>query len=134
MSIIEVAKSVTTCLLKAESSATSSRIWFKSKPVDQTFCYRVAQLQLSTDSCDQGHNDTDSLNPGGWSWFEIVILPDDSSDIPRTKHGKELAWRSHSNRLDPQDTADNISRCYGKVFDRREEILNVLEVSTGCLF
>lgn len=128
MSIVEIAKSTTSCLIKAENDTTSSRIWFKSKPVDRTFCYRAAQLQLSTDSSDQGYTSADTLNPGSWSWFEIVILPDEDSDTPRSKGGKELAWRSHGNRSDPEDTSTSLSRCFGKIFDRREEILDALEV------
>jgi hypothetical protein len=67
------------------------------------------------------------MNPGSWSWFEVAILPDEHSDIPRTRDGKDLVWRSHGNRSDPQDAA-TLSRCYGKVFDRREQILDALEV------
>ncbi|KXN83116.1 Calcium-independent phospholipase A2-gamma [Leucoagaricus sp. SymC.cos] len=128
MTIVELAKSTDSCFIEAEDSQTISRIWFKSKPIDRNFCYRVVQLQLLTDSCDQGYTQADTLNPGSWSWFEVVILPDENSDIPRNKDGKELVWRSHGNRSDSQDVARSPSRFFGKVFDRREEILDSLEV------
>ncbi|KAF5360636.1 hypothetical protein D9756_004637 [Leucocoprinus leucothites] len=128
MTIIEIAKSSIPCLAKAETGEAISQVWFKSKPVDRSFCYRAAQLQLLTDSKDQGCTQADLLNPGCWSWFEIVILPDGTTDTPRKKDGKDLVWRSHGNRSDPEDTASSLNRCYGKVFDRREEILDILEI------
>jgi hypothetical protein len=131
MSVIEIGKSSKPCFVEAENDKTISQIWFKSKPVDRTFCYRAVQLQLLTDSTDQGYTRADALNPGSWSWFEVAILTDEDSDAPRKKDGIDLVWRSHGNRLDPDDTGLSLSRSYGKVFDRRDEILDALEVESS---
>jgi hypothetical protein len=101
--------------------AETKEIWFKSKPVDRKFCYRVAQLQLSTDSHDQGFVDNSLL--GSYSWFEVSILEDEKATEPRFKDTRELTWRSHSNRLGVKD----VSRHYGVVFDRRGQLLDDLE-------
>jgi hypothetical protein len=100
-----------------------SKIWFRTGPLDNTFIYRAAQLQLSTDSHDQGW--VDNKDAGAWSWFELVILPDEKSTEPVVRDGKELVWRSHSNRLG----SNQPTRHFGLVFDRRQEILDTLEVS-----
>jgi hypothetical protein len=100
-----------------------SKIWFKSKPVDRNFCYRVAQLQLCTESMDQGW--VSDGTHGSWSWFEIVILPDEEATEPRTSEdGKKLVWRSHNNRLATQKTTTH----FGVIFDRRSQLLSHLQV------
>ncbi|KAJ7469448.1 acyl transferase/acyl hydrolase/lysophospholipase [Mycena latifolia] len=98
-----------------------SEIWFRTEPLDNTFIYRAAQLQLYTDSHDQGWVENEDL--GAWSWFELVILPDASSTQPVVRDGKVLAWTSHTNRLGDE----NNSRHFGTVFDRRQELLDALE-------
>ncbi|EMD39819.1 hypothetical protein CERSUDRAFT_150518 [Gelatoporia subvermispora B] len=104
-----------------DDGCVSSQIWFRTEPLDNTFIYRAAQLQLYTDSHDQGF--VDDKDSGAWSWFELVILPDEKTDEPVICDGKELVWRSHSNRLGSKDN----SRHFGIVFDRRQEILDALE-------
>ncbi|KAH6893795.1 acyl transferase/acyl hydrolase/lysophospholipase [Coprinopsis sp. MPI-PUGE-AT-0042] len=123
--------------VRAIDDQVASRIWFKSQPVDRDFCFRVTQLQLSTDSSDQG--DVGDMQAGSWTWFELVILRGDStSDEPKYKDGKELAWRSHSNRLaDPTFTTQrdgdspSITRHFGAIFNCRSELLANLEASWG---
>ena len=115
------------CRVEGRDSSVSSQIWFKSKPVDKAFCYRVTQLQLCTDSHDQGTlaASLDSNVGGSWTWFEVVILPDEHSTTPRkSKYGKELAWRSHNNRLGNTGP----TRHFGAVFDRRSELMQNFEV------
>jgi hypothetical protein len=113
--------------VRAVDANVKSSIWFKSKPVSREFCYRVTQLQLCTDSRDQGWVDDRSL--GNWTWFDLVILPDEEATEPKkTKHGKDMAWRSHNNQLGNQTT-----RHYGAVFDRRSELLANFEVALHAL-
>ncbi|KAH6902475.1 acyl transferase/acyl hydrolase/lysophospholipase [Coprinopsis sp. MPI-PUGE-AT-0042] len=108
----------------ANDDQVATRIWFKSKPIDRKFCFRVTQLQLATDSKDQGY--VMDKKAGSWTWFELVILQDEASNEPKkSKDGKELVWRSHSNRLG-NDTST--TRHFGAVFDRRSELLMNLEV------
>jgi hypothetical protein len=98
-------------------------IWFKSDPVTRDFCYRVAQLQLVTESHDQGS--VGDKTAGSWSWFEVSIFPDSEVTEPRENdNGEPLSWRSHANRL----SHDKISTHYGLVFDRRGDLLDSLEV------
>lgn len=98
-------------------------IWFKSKPITRDFCYRVAQLQLITESHDQGH--VGDKTAGSWSWFEVSIFDDAEATSPRQKaNGEPLSWRSHANRLAHGSTSTH----HGLVFDRRSEILDNLEV------
>jgi hypothetical protein len=109
--------------LPADSAEVRSRLWIKSKPIDRNFANRVAQIQLCTDSHDQGG--VDDRSQGSWTWFEIVILPDTTTDVPkRTKDGREMSWRSHSNQLGLQSS----TRHFGLTFDRRSELLACLEI------
>ncbi|KAK7434582.1 hypothetical protein VKT23_020118 [Stygiomarasmius scandens] len=115
--------STDSCEIRGTSEDVASEIWFKSKPVTDSFCYRVTQLQLCTDSRDQGF--ADDKSKGNWTWFEIVILPDEQATEPRrNKDGKELAWISHNNQLANQDSTMH----FGAIFDRRCELLVNLEV------
>ncbi|KAJ3537702.1 hypothetical protein NMY22_g5481 [Coprinellus aureogranulatus] len=110
--------------VEAYSDRVETKIWFKSKPVDKDFCYRVTQLQLCTDSKDQGY--ANEKQGGSWTWFELVILANENSDEPKkSKEGDELVWRSHSNRL-ANDV--NPTRHFGAVFDRRSDLLANFEV------
>lgn len=120
-----IASSSEACVVEATSDDTSSSLWFKTQPLDRTFCYRAIQLQLQTDSTDQGHDD--SLARGRFSWFELAIYDNDAAEQPKNRDGKPCVWSSHWNRTDPQDT-DDISRHFGYVFDRRHEIFGALKV------
>ncbi|KDQ16907.1 hypothetical protein BOTBODRAFT_30286 [Botryobasidium botryosum FD-172 SS1] len=112
------------CDLVSEGNDYSYKLWFKSQPVDRNFCYRVAQLQLVTDSHDQGWISKESVYLGSWSWFEIVILADANATEPRFKGKRELKWRSHNNRIGVKEK----SRHFGIVFDRRGDLLDDLEI------
>jgi hypothetical protein len=98
------------------------------------------QLQLCTDSRDQGFASGAVCPPrpwtvyspsrppdksqGSWSWFELVILPNASTDVPkRTKDGYEMAYKSHGNQL----AHDERTMHYGLMFDRRSRLLANIE-------
>ncbi|KAH6902482.1 hypothetical protein BKA70DRAFT_1435208 [Coprinopsis sp. MPI-PUGE-AT-0042] len=72
-------------------SSFTDIVWLQSdERFDRNFCVRVTQLQLSTDSWDQGN--VRDIKAGRWTWFELVILRGDStSDEPKYRDGKELA-------------------------------------------
>lgn len=99
------------------------KVWFKTKPVSLDFCHRVIQLQLSTDSRDQGW--VSDAKQGSWSWFEVAIFENETSTEPKVSDGRVLSWRSHANRMG--DETGNHSRHFGTIFDRRSEILDDLE-------
>ena len=89
------------CRVEGRDSSVSSQIWFKSKPVDKAFCYRVTQLQLCTDSHDQGTlaASLDSNVGGSWTWFEVVVLDSPKATKPKISNGSEQVSRSHDNRF-----------------------------------
>ncbi|KAH6904367.1 hypothetical protein BKA70DRAFT_1296423 [Coprinopsis sp. MPI-PUGE-AT-0042] len=111
------------CTVSASSHEIERAIWFKSPPIDHSFWYRVALIQLTTDSRDQGwvSNKADGI----WSWFELAILPDAASEKPRkSKEDKELVWRSHHNRL----ASSSSTRHFGITFDRRSELFANIQI------
>ncbi|KAF9553084.1 phospholipase [Agrocybe pediades] len=127
MSIIkEIGESSELCFVQADSEELVSKIWFKSQPIDRRFLYRAAQLQLQTDSRDHGHLENSPAGAG--SWFELVVLKDAQSEEERKKDGKPLVFRSHDNRMDPLDNNNTLARHFGVVFDRRQELLDALEL------
>ena len=127
MLIKPIAISSGPCRIEASSETIVSRIWFKSGPIDRAFLYRAVQLQLQTDSRDYGHSEA-MVAGGPWSWFELVVFKDTDSTDPLERDGKLLAWRSHGNGVDLLDQTNSLSRHYGVVFDRRHQLLDLLEV------
>ena len=41
----------------------------------------------------------DDTSLGNWTWLELAIFEDESSDKPRMKDSVELVWLSHKNRF-----------------------------------
>ena len=119
---IPIAESQESCSLQTLDANTVQRIWFKTTPVDRSFCRRVAQLQLCTDSYDQGW--ADNPGAGSWSWFEVCILANSEATQPKVQGNKTLSWTSHHNRVGVGRT----SRYFGVVFDLHSPLLNSLEV------
>lgn len=117
------ASSIPSHVVAGESGDPVSEIWFKTEPLTSTIIYRLAQLQLWTDSHDQGAEVTDAAE--GRSWFELCILPNETATEPKEQDGDALTWKSHSNRIGVKEA----SRHFGAVFDRRGELLDALEVS-----
>lgn len=110
------------CVVRADSNELRRKIWFKTEPVTREFCYRVAQIQLCTNSRDQGWASSDQ--DASWSYFDVAILENSEATTPKIKDGNELAWHSHHNRLAVAES----STYFGTVFDRRSGLLNDLEV------
>lgn len=104
------------------NEVVNTNIFLKTAPLSERFCHSVAQLQVITASRDQGF--ADDKFAGSYSWFEVIILANDTAKSPRVKDGRTLAWRSHSNRVG----FDKFSTHFGIIFDRRAEILDDLEV------
>lgn len=119
----ELARCSAPCHVEGLSDNTvASTVWFKTEPLNNTFCYRVAQLQLYTDSSDLGKVPDNSS--ASWSWFEVAIFSDAEATKPRVIDGKDLSWPSHHNSLGLKAR----SRHFGVVFDRRGDLLNAVEV------
>ncbi|CAL1697996.1 unnamed protein product [Somion occarium] len=105
------------------SGGLETAIWFKTHPVDRTFCYRVVQFQLVTDSRDQGS--TRHTEEASWSWFEILVLADSAEEGERTTDaGGQAAWRSHYNNLG----GGHYTRHFGKIFDRRHQLFTEIKL------
>lgn len=103
-------------------------LWFKTDPLDRAFCHSIAQLQLITDSRDQGNEDDECAGVG--SWFEISILSTAQDTTPRVKNNAELVWTSHRNNAAMKERSQH----FGVVFDRRHDLLNELEVGVLVLY
>lgn len=101
-----------------------SEIWFKSNPVDRELCARILQLQLITESGDRGSG-VDDQDAASGSWFEVAFLADKHAAEPRQQDGQYLSFRSHCNKIGSTDL--NVSH-YGNPFDRRDQLLNDVEV------
>jgi hypothetical protein len=108
----------------AYDSEIVSELWFKTSPLETEFIHRAIRLQLVTDSHDQGAvSDEDA---GAWTWFELCILEDENATQPLVRDGKALSWSSHVNRLNKDG---DTTRHFGTMFDRRHDLLDLLEVS-----
>lgn len=79
------------------NEVVNTEIFMKTAPLSKDFCHSVAQLQVITVSRNQGFVGDETA--GSYSWFEVIILANDSAKAPRVKDGRILAWRSHSNRV-----------------------------------
>ena len=110
-------------VLGGPDNTTSYSLWFKTDPLERTLCHSIAQLQLITDSRDQGSGDDESAN-GSRSWFELAILSDAKATEPRVKNNTPLVWTSHTNNVAMKERSQH----FGVVFDRRHDLLNELEV------
>ncbi|CEH16705.1 Intracellular membrane-bound Ca2-independent phospholipase A2 [Ceraceosorus bombacis] len=76
-----------------------------------------------------GDSPTDGLDAlkGSQTWFDIAILPSaDSTEIKRSKSGREMVWTSHFNQISPDHSLNVPVRHFGTVFDRRADLLACL--------
>ncbi|KAI0076887.1 FabD/lysophospholipase-like protein [Panus rudis PR-1116 ss-1] len=121
--LVEIANSVEPKVVEGLDDASYvQEVWFKSNSLDRTFCYRAIQLQLVTESHDQGF--VDDATQGSWSWFEIAVMENDEATAPKSVNGKPAVWRSHCNNLVSQEPTKH----FGMLYDRRHELLNSIEI------
>jgi hypothetical protein len=59
-----------------------------------------------------------------WCWFDIVILDNPESTVPKVKNGVTLVARSHGIAI--KDTEPTFRE--GKVFGRQSDFLGMLDV------
>ena len=116
-------KSTKKLIVEGEGQDEVIKVWFKSEPLNRSFTWRVVQLQLSTQSHDQGFVDDSSR--GNFTWFEIALFPDSEATEPRRgPDGAQLVWKSHNNQL----ANSKGTLHFGTIFDRRSELLSLLNV------
>ncbi|KAF3388415.1 Phospholipase A I [Penicillium rolfsii] len=108
-------------LVSGKSDAIENRIWFKTNALNAATIKSFQSIQLFAETHDQGHVDDTSL--GNWTWLELAIFEDESSDKPRTKDSVELVWLSHKNRF----LTDEYGWMAGQVFGRDHDLLRQLE-------
>ncbi|KAF3038623.1 hypothetical protein E8E12_003111 [Didymella heteroderae] len=60
---------------------------------------------------------------GNWTWFELAILENESSQEPKSLNGVELVWKSHRNRF--QTTKFDWEK--GHLFTERQDLVHLLE-------
>ena len=121
-----ITSSISECEVQANSQEVVSKLWFKSEPLTAEFCDNVTQIQLYTESRDQGRVDRPDL--GSWSWFEIAVYPDYAATEPIVRQGDgawaAMSWKSHHNIL----AVEEYGRHSGRVFDRGHELFSKLKV------
>ncbi|KAK6003120.1 hypothetical protein QM012_000965 [Aureobasidium pullulans] len=79
---------------EADGPDVKTKIWFQTKPLDETEIKRIRGLKLYTESHDQGY--TSDPNAGNWTWFEYAIV-EGPSDHAKVQDGIRLVWTSHMN-------------------------------------
>ncbi|KAH0037143.1 hypothetical protein KCU80_g6869, partial [Aureobasidium melanogenum] len=79
---------------EADGSDVKTKIWFQTKPLEETEIKRIRGLKLYTESHDQGY--TSDPNAGNWTWFEYAIV-EGPSDHAKIQDGIRLVWTSHMN-------------------------------------
>ncbi|KAG9124603.1 hypothetical protein FRC07_010982 [Ceratobasidium sp. 392] len=75
----------------------AAEVWFTTPPLDEEYIANIAEIQLITESKDQGW--VDSAANAGHSRFELAILATPESKQPRMHNGTPLTWISHCNPL-----------------------------------
>jgi len=110
------------CSIEGLHYERNSMLWFKTTPLQEITRNNLAQLQLITESCDQGWVREGTKK--SCSWFELCILSNENSTEPRILNGKKLAWQSHYNEI----ASRGAKRHYGVVFNRSHEVFKALEV------
>ncbi|KAJ5679821.1 hypothetical protein N7462_008065 [Penicillium macrosclerotiorum] len=108
-------------LVVGHSDAIESRIWFKTNALNDALIRSLQSIQLFAETHDQGHADDTSL--GNWTWLELAIFEDESSEKPRVRNGIDLVWLSHKNRF----LDDDYGWLGGQVFNRKHDLLSLLE-------
>ncbi|KAG8787545.1 hypothetical protein FRC12_015468 [Ceratobasidium sp. 428] len=104
--------SIGPCYAYSHDPTVVSKIWFATPPLDKNTIQHLSEVQLFTDSTDQGWA---SDRSGSYSWFELVIL-EPHSDTSLQQNNLELAWKSHDNPIG----IDNDKILGGHVFQRQE--------------
>ncbi|KAG8792629.1 hypothetical protein FRC12_005408 [Ceratobasidium sp. 428] len=110
--------SIGPCYVCSMDPTTVSKIWFATPPLDKNTIDHLSEVQLFTNSSDQGWADDKSCS---WSWFDLVVLGPDS-EAPLQQNNYELAWRSHGNPVG----IDNDEVLDGPVFQRKDSLLHGL--------
>ncbi|CEJ54942.1 hypothetical protein PMG11_01228 [Penicillium brasilianum] len=109
-------------ILSAEGPEIVTKTWFKSPPFSQAAVLALQSVQLFADTHDQGWVDDRAL--GNWTWLEVAIYENESSDSPRQREGVELVWLSHKNDME----SSQYGWLSGDVFPGKHDLLALLEV------
>ncbi|KAG9119619.1 hypothetical protein FRC07_005285 [Ceratobasidium sp. 392] len=118
--------SIGPCYVRSQDHSVVSKLWFTTPPLDETTIQQLSEVQLFTESSDQGWADDKSWS---YSWFELVVLGSHTDTEPLKRNGYELAWRSHANPVGVQ----NNEILEGSVFDRGHALLSGLLSTGNCI-
>ncbi|CAE6487031.1 unnamed protein product [Rhizoctonia solani] len=94
----------------------AAEVWFTTQPLDEEYIANIAEIQLTTESKDQGW--VDSASNSGHSRFDLAILATPDSKQPRVHNGLPLTWTSHCNPL----AGKEYRRLRGKSFHHEDPI------------
>lgn len=67
------------------------------QPLSQAAIDALHSVQLFADTHDQGWVTDRAL--GNWTWLEIALYDNESSNTPKLREGVELVWHSHKNDM-----------------------------------
>ncbi|KAG8700205.1 hypothetical protein FRC09_006109 [Ceratobasidium sp. 395] len=104
--------SIGPCYVYSDDPRVVSKIWFTTPPLDKNTIKHLSEVQLFTDSSDEGWANDKSES---YSWFELVVLGPDS-ETPLRQDNLDLAWKSHDNPIG----IDNDKILDGHVFRRQD--------------
>ncbi|KAL7936844.1 Monophenol monooxygenase [Trichoderma chlorosporum] len=108
--------------IEASGMEVNTKIWFKSPPLTLQTIHRIRALKLFTESHDQGFVSDETQ--GNWSWFELVILENESATTPKKdQDGNELVSMSHVNKI----RSNEFEWLQGETFDKKRRLLKSLE-------
>ncbi|KAG8742964.1 hypothetical protein FRC10_000586 [Ceratobasidium sp. 414] len=113
--------SVGPCYVHSTDHVMVSKLWFSTPPLDKNTIDRLSEIQLFTESRDQGWADDDSWS---YSWFELVVLRSQDDTTPLLHNNYELAWRSHGNEI--RSSTNKLLE--GRTFNRDDDLLRGLLV------
>ncbi|KAG9079746.1 hypothetical protein FRC06_007519, partial [Ceratobasidium sp. 370] len=113
--------SVGPCYVQSTDHLMVSKMWFTTPPLDKNTIDRLSEIQLFTESRDQGWADDHSWS---YSWFELVVLGSQDDTVPLKQDSYELAWRSHGNEVGSRTN----KLLQGRTFNRNDSLLHGLLV------
>ncbi|KAJ4401643.1 hypothetical protein N0V91_007815 [Didymella pomorum] len=110
-------------LIPTNDEATRTHIWFRTPALTIDTIKHIRSIQLWAESRDQGANRERFY--GNWTWFELAILENESSQEPKKVNDVEFVWKSHRNRFQATD----FDWGEGQKFTEDQDLVHLLEVS-----
>ncbi|BCR87184.1 uncharacterized protein ACHE_31171S [Aspergillus chevalieri] len=108
-------------LVTADDGIIATTTWFKTPSLDRHLTKYLKAVQLFAETHDQYYVGDRAL--GNWTWLELAIYENASSDTPRVKEGVKLVWQSHKNIMG----SNEFVWLPGEKFGQQHDLLTSLE-------